>query len=462
MHRHPTTRNGPNLIRRQAAQDRSSGQIRCIKKRMCIRLFAIPLAALSLCACASARSTADLHVQQSNNTIPVTEPISARPLNPAALPADPEALPPNYSAAQVISGKPAATPVTPPVVERFVFASMPGWTDGDHAPVLITLRDTCPKILRNAADQGIGGQTLNGEPVFGRTSDWRPICESALRADTKTARAFFEKWFEPVSVNGAGKNGSTLYTGYFEPELRGSRVRGGPYQFPIYSKPPDLRSDVPYFERSQIQNGALSERGLELFWIDDPVEAFFLEIQGSGRIRLPDGSVTRVGFAGKNGHAYTAIGKTLVNWNELALEQVTAQSIKDWIRNNPQRRDDLLATNRSYVFFTERPELAKDPSLGPIGTFGTPLPTMRAIAVDRSIYPLGIPFWLDFESPVGPVQRLVTALDTGGAIKGTGRADFFYGSGDGPGFAAGETRARGRLIALAPTAALRRIFRAGS
>lgn len=356
-----------------------------------------------------------------------------------------------------------AAPFSPqPIAKRFTFDSIPGWASGDHAPVLIGLRDACDKLGDRAADQSIGGLVFNGEPIFGRGSDWRPICAAAKRSETRRATAFFEKWFEPVSINGAGEAEASLYTAYFEPELRGSRVRGGPYQYPIYAKPNDLQSGVPYFERAEIQRGALTGRGLELFWIDDPVEAFFLEIQGSGRVRLPDGQVARVGFAGKNGHPYKAIGRTLVDWNELTLEQVSAQSIKDWIRANPQRRDALLASNKSYVFFIERPELAADPSLGPIGTFGTPLPAMRSIAVDRRSYALGIPFWIDFESPVGPMQRLVIALDTGGAIKGSRRADFFFGSGDGPGDAAGATRAFGRLIALAPTAALRRVFRAGS
>jgi membrane-bound lytic murein transglycosylase A len=328
--------------------------------------------------------------------------------------------------------------------------------------VLASLKIACEKIGDRAADQSIGGLAMNGEPIFGRGTDWRPICDDAKRRDSRRARAFFEQWFEPVSINGAGEAEAALYTAYFEPELRGSRVRGGPYQYPIYAKPSDLRSGTPYFTRAQIQRGALAGKALELFWVDDPVEAFFLEIQGSGRIRLPDGRVARVGFAGKNGHSYKAIGKTLVEWNELALEQVSAQSIKEWIRANPARRDALLATNESYVFFIERPELAADPSLGPIGTFGQPLPAMRSIAVDRRSYALGIPFWIDFESPVGPMRRLVIALDTGGAIKGSGRADFFFGSGDGPGEAAGKTRARGRLIALAPTAALRRVFKAGS
>ncbi len=349
-----------------------------------------------------------------------------------------------------------------PPVKRYRFGSIPGWFEGDHAPVLASLRSVCGKITDRAVDEGIGGAVFNGEPVFGRGGDWRPICDNAAGTSNDQARSFFERWFEPVSINGGGENQAALYTAYFEPELRGSRTRGGPYQFPIYRKPAELQKGVPFFERAQIQQGALAGRGLELFWIDDPVEAFFLEIQGSGRVRLPDGQVARVGFAGKNGHAYKAIGKTLVEWGAMPLEQVSLQSIKAWIRANPLRRDELLATNRSYVFFVERPELAANPSLGPIGTFGTPLPAMRSIAVDRKSYALGIPFWIDFTSPVGPMQRLVLGLDTGGAIKGPHRADFFFGSGDGPGQAAGATRARGRLIALAPTAALRRVFRAGS
>lgn len=393
-------------------------------------------------------------------TVPAARPKPAAPNAPLAVAPTAPLTPPARQVAQPTS--PAAPFGAPPTAKRFTFASIPGWSAGDHGPILISLQSACEKLGNRAADESVGGVVFNGEPVFGRGSDWRPICAEAARAESRLARAFFEKWFEPVSINGAGEAQASLYTAYFEPELRGSRRKIGPYQYPIYRKPPDLRSGVPYLERAEIQRGALAGRGLELFWIDDPVEAFFLEIQGSGRVRLPSGEVARVGFAGKNGHAYKAIGRSLVDWGEMTLEQVSAQSIKAWIRNNPQRRDELLATNKSYVFFIERPELAADPSLGPIGTFGTPLPSMRAIAVDRRTYALGAPFWIDFESPVGPMQRLVIALDTGGAIKGSRRADFFFGSGDGPGQAAGATRARGRLIALAPTSALRRVFRAGS
>jgi membrane-bound lytic murein transglycosylase A len=193
-------------------------------------------------------------------------------------------------------------------------------------------------------------------------------------------------------------------------------------------------------------------------WLDDPVESFFLHIQGSGRVRLPDGSVARVGYAGKNNRAYKAIGKTLVEWGEMELGQVSLGSIKAWIAANPARRDELLGTNPSYVFFTERTELAADPSLGPIGSFGQPLPAQRAIAIDPRYYPLGIPMWVDFDSPAGPVRRLTLALDTGGAIKGSRRADYFFGSGDAAGRTAGATRQRGRLIALTPRTAFERVF----
>ncbi len=424
---------------------------------------ALTVLALALSACAGKKTNP--------GPLPGQPPVALtpNPVTPAIKPPvfSPEQQPP-ATAQPTASPTPATPPVltgptaAPPVAKRFTFASLPGWEGGDHAPVLISLRESCGKLTGGAADAGIGGLVLNGEPVFGRGTDWRPICAAAARTETRRARAFFEEWFEPVSINGAGEAGASLYTGYYEPELRGSRVRGGPYQYPIYAKPKDLPADTPYFERAAIQRGALAGRGLELFWVDDPVDSFFLEIQGSGRIRLPDGQVARVGFAGKNGHSYKAIGRTLVEQGVMPLEQVTADSIKDWLRANPDRRDAVMATNKSYVFFIERPELAADPSLGPIGTFGTPLPAMRSIAVDRRAYPLGIPFWVDFNSPVRPLSRLVIALDTGGAIKGARRADFFYGSGDGPGVAAGDTRAMGRLIALAPTAALRRVFRAGS
>ena len=272
----------------------------------------------------------------------------------------------------------------------------------------------------------------------------------------RDATGFFEDHFLPVALGGA-EDGTALFTAYYEPELKGSRVRGGPYRFPLYARPDELENGVPYLDRAAIDRGALAGRGLELFWLDDPVDSFFLHVQGSGRIRLPDGSVARVGYAGKNSRPYKAIGRTLVDWGEMPLEGVSKDRIERWVAANPGRRDELFATNPSYVFFTERTEL-DDPALGPIGSFGQSLPAQRAIAVDTRYYALGIPVWVDFDSPVGPIQRLVLALDTGGAIKGARRADYFFGSGAAAGQAAGSTRARGSLIALTPRAAYERVF----
>lgn len=340
-------------------------------------------------------------------------------------------------------------------VQVLSFDDLNGWRDGDHQPVLVALREACEKISDAPADSGIGGHNIGGHPLFGIGLDWSFPCRETY--GPLDATAYFEKHFVPVSLGGAD-TGTALFTAYYEPELNGSRVRGGPYQHPLYARPDDLENGVPYFDRAAIDAGALAGRGLEIFWVDDPIASFFLHIQGSGRIRLPDGSIARVGFAGKNNRSYKAIGKTLVEWGEMPLEAVSKRSIEDWITANPARRDALLGTNPSYVFFTEREELNADPGLGPIGSFGQPLPSNRAIAIDRRFYALGIPMWVDFDAPTGPIRRLTLALDTGGAIKGSRRADFFFGAGDAAGKAAGNTRTHGQLIAFTPRLAYERIF----
>ena len=386
------------------------------------------------------------------------QPVVARPSpTPPAAPPPPSVPPQAVRPPAAVA--PAPVPVAPPA-ERITFASIPGWAEGDHAPALIALRDACEGLSGRAADATMGGPVLGGEPVFGRMADWRPICAEAASAPPGQATAFFERWFEPVSIRGAGRAEATLFTAYFEPELRGSLTRGGPYQHALYRMPQGLVPGSPQVARAAIDAGSLANRGLELAWVDDPVDSFFLHIQGSGRVRLPDGRVLRVGYAGKNGHSYIPIGRVLVERGVMALEDVSLQSIRAWLAANPDRAFELMAQNPSYVFFEPKPELSAD--LGPIGSFGTPLPAMRAVAVDRRHVPLGAPVWVDFESPVGPVRRLTVALDTGGAIKGPRRADFFFGSGAAAGEAAGATRAYGRMLALAPTAALRRVFRAGT
>ncbi len=361
-----------------------------------------------------------------------------------------------------VPSSPSAPPVPEDRLQVLAFEDLEGgWASGDHTPVLIALQNACAKILEKAADEPIGGITLDAGPLFGTGQDWSPICRNAEKTKGSRATDFFEKWFAPVSLGGA-ENGTALFTAYYEPELRGSRVRGGVYQHPLYAVPDDLERGVPYFDRSAIDAGALEGRGLELFWLEDRIESFFLHIQGSGRIRLPDGSIARVGFANKNNRSYVAIGRTLVDWDEMTLGQVSKGSIKRWIADNPDRADELLATNPSYVFFQEREELNSDPQLGPIGSFGQPLPARRSIAIDRRFYPLGIPMWVSFDAPDGPMRRLTLAMDTGGAIKGARRADFFFGSGDAAGVVAGSTRDKGQLIAFTPRTALARVFGPGA
>ncbi|MGB0504818.1 MAG: murein transglycosylase A [Pikeienuella sp.] len=316
------------------------------------------------------------------------------------------------------------------------FADLPGWAADDHFAALEVYQNSFSR-----ARSGGLGPTL--------ADDWP-------RPTATDARGFFEENFTPVAASGA----KARFTAYYEPELAGSRNQGGPYQHPLYARPPELKDGRQFLSREQISNGALAGRGLELFWLTDPVESFFLHIQGSGRIRLPDGSVTRVGYAGQNGHAYSSIGRILVEAGAMSLNQASAQSIKTWVRDEPVRGKALLNKNASYVFFKERTELA--PELGPVGALGLPLTPGRSVAVDPSIQPLGAPIWVETDGAPGYQGRLMVAQDVGGAIKGPQRADLFIGSGDTAGQIAGRVRSGGRLVTLLPNRAAARMIQAPS
>jgi membrane-bound lytic murein transglycosylase A len=269
-----------------------------------------------------------------------------------------------------------------------------------------------------------------------------------------------------------------LFTGYYEPLLRGSRRYGGAYTVPLYRAPDDLvlidlglfkpdlagreiagridgRQFVPYFGRAEIDAGALEGRGLELVWVDDAIDTFFLQIQGSGQVELDDGARIRVGYDGQNGHQYRAIGRDLVAQGALTLEEVSLQSIRDWLIAHPAEAREIMARNASYVFFRERPEL--DAADGPIGAQGVPLTAGRSLAVDRRYIPLGTPIWLESTAPwpegEGPLRRLVIAQDTGGAIKGPVRGDVFWGTGPRAEAIAGHMKSQGRYVVLLPKAA---------
>ncbi len=326
------------------------------------------------------------------------------------------------------------------VVSRRDFGNLPGWDGADHAGALAVFSST----LRQARRSDKVGPTT--------AEDWRIVADSLAAGRFASARAAFEALFTPVRVTDGRE---ALFTGYYEPMLRASRTREGPYQYPIYAKPSDLRKG-PYFTRAQIAAGALEGRGLELFWADDPVETFFLEIQGSGRLILPDGSLARVGFAGKNNRSYKAIGRVLVDRGDMVLEDVSAQSLKDFLRADLQRAFALMNENPSFVFFTERPEL--DAETGPVGAMGLPVTSGLSVAVDPSIHPLGTPVWVEAHGIDGYEGRLMVAQDVGGAIKGAQRADLFVGSGPEAGSLASGLRTTGRLITLLPRTAADRML----
>ena len=302
--------------------------------------------------------------------------------------------------------------------------------------------------------------------------DWRQACAAAERVprgDDRSARAFFAGWFTPYAVFGdEGSDGT--FTGYYEAELKGSWTRHDAYRIPIYARPDDLvRIDpgklresqkgaritvrvadgrlVPNPSRAEIDAGALAGRGLEILWVDDAVDAFFLHIQGSGRVAMEDGAVVRLGFAAKNGHPYTAIGRELIAEGVIEAADISMQTIRAWLADNPSRAPAMMARNASYIFFRR---LAGE---GPIGAQGVPLTPGRSLAVDPRFVPLGAPVWIDTIDPVAPdepLRRLVVAQDTGSAILGPVRGDLFWGFGEWAAKRAGSMKGRGRLFVLLP------------
>ena len=310
--------------------------------------------------------------------------------------------------------------------------------------------------------------------------DWLKPCKVGLALPLQRpdlARRFFEIHFYPFLATTEGRT-EGLFTGYFEMELKGSWLRKEPFNTPIYERPSDLieanlgafNSDlkgqklvgkivggkfVPYEDRSEIEAGALSGRGLELIWVDSLIDAFFLHIQGSGRVRMDDGTIIRIGYAGRNGHAYNSIGKELIKSGELKRERVSMQSIRSWLVENPSKAAHLMATNRSFIFFRIVDGVNKSlgEQHGPPGAQGVPLTPGRSIAVDRRYIPLGTPIWLDTTDPVNisdPLRRLVIAQDTGSAIKGPVRGDLFWGFGALAATKAGLMKQAGRYFLLLP------------
>ncbi|MCU0804734.1 MAG: MltA domain-containing protein [Burkholderiales bacterium] len=341
-----------------------------------------------------------------------------------------------------------------PTLAPATFADLPGWGADSVARAWAAFLASCRAVRFQAA--------------------WQSVCsDAAKQADPSDAdvRRFFEANFVPHRVANGDGTTQGLVTGYYEPLLRGSRTKAAPFVHPLYAPPEDLlvidltavnpdlknmrlrgrlegRRVVPYYTRAEIDGGVAPVAGKEIVWVDDPIEAFFLQIQGSGRVKLENGELLRVGYADQNGHPYQSIGRWLVDKGELQLSEASMQGIQKWARTNPQRLSELLNQNPSYVFFRELPSADG----GPPGAQGVPLTPERSIAVDPRFVPLGAPVWLATTRPNStvPLERLVIAQDTGGAIRGAVRADFFWGFGPDAGREAGRMRQQGRLWVLLP------------
>jgi membrane-bound lytic murein transglycosylase A len=410
-------------------------------------------------------------------------------------------------------------------LQPVAFDQLPGWTTDHVALALAPFRAGCTEMQDPAVAAGKLGGTGDAAAKGGQVANWQAACAAAAsvpQGDEAAARHFFETNFQPYAV---AENGSTtgLFTGYYEPEVRGARSPGPGFSVPLYRRPadlvmvdlaqfPDVPPDgtfsgpvqagqlvppppapdpapvsrgiaripvpqvqvdlklfpdaakthhivgrvldgrlVPYYDRAEIVGGALARKRLELLWVSSPIDAFFLEVQGAGRVVLPDRHVVRVAYAGQNGRPYTAIGRVLADQGQIPLEQVTMQSIRSWMEAHPDQADGVMNRNESYVFFRELDGMR--PEQGPPGAMGgLALTPNRSIAVDRGFIPLGAPVWLDTTDPVDGAkwQHLTVAQDIGGAIRGAVRADIFFGWGHDAEERAGRMRQNGREYVLLP------------
>lgn len=370
------------------------------------------------------------------------------PLTPAATPAPPK----NAIAAGVMRG-PAITSL--------------GLTAASAGPALVGFRESCPRLVQRRDPSGLT------EPA-----DWQAACAAAAKWPLDRADAFFTRWFEPAQVG----SGATFVTGYYEPEIAGTRTRQPGFETPVYAMPPDLvharpgdapvkpngmtpfgRYDEagqfqPYYERAEIEGGLLAGRGLELGWAADPVELFFLQIQGSGRLRAPDGSVVRLGYAADNGRDYVSIGAAMREAGLIGSGPGqypgSMQGVMAYLREHPAEGKALMDRNKSWVFFRE---LTGD---GPIGALGVPVRARVSLAADPLFVPLGAPVFLNMDPALAGAtlaNGLWVAQDTGGAIKGANRFDSFWGAGQDARTTAGGMAGRGQALVLLPLGVLGRL-----
>ncbi|MFD2204868.1 murein transglycosylase A [Kiloniella antarctica] len=355
-------------------------------------------------------------------------------------------------------------------LSKIAFPDLPGWQDDKVVEAFPALSKSCIRYARWPDDKTVGP-----DAIAGTAADWKIICASlsdfmAHPENHKDFGVWLEENFVPFLVkNNDDQEG--LFTGYYEAELKGSFIQDEIYKYPLYDVPKDLVSVrlsdfdeqlkgttlvgkikdnrlVPYHERTEIESGVLNDQGLEVIWSDDPVDVFFLHVQGSGRVMLPSGEVIRVGYAGNNGHKFYAIGRALIDEEIIPRDKVSMQAIRTWLRENPERANEIMQRNKRFIFFRQIT------GEGPIGAMGVALTPERSLAVDPRHIPLGVPLWLDTTWPGTdePLQRLMVAQDTGSAITGPVRGDFFWGPGEPALAQAGKMKQKGRYYLLLPKA----------
>ncbi len=351
------------------------------------------------------------------------------------------------------------------VLRKVEYGSIAGWTSDDHSEALRVLQRSCLEIQQE-------GRAFKRKVIYGGSrSHWLTVCHSL--DEVSNPRAFFERNFTALEVSDQQRPDG-LFTGYYEPEALGSRTKTPEFNVPIYRKPDDLvafdpaqqgkaglkygrlvnTSPLPYHTRKEIEQGAIAGRSLEIVWLKDWADAFFIHIQGSGRVRLQDGSLVRLGYAAKSGQPYTGIGGLLADRGVFTRDQMSMQATRKWMADNPEAARELMWENKSFIFFREV-DIA-EPELGPPGAQNVPLTPKRSLAVDRTIWMFGTPIWLDTVTPSGPdgtdepFRRLTIAQDTGTAIRGYVRGDIFWGAGKPAAWTAGHLKSPGKMIVLLP------------
>jgi membrane-bound lytic murein transglycosylase A len=390
-------------------------------------------------------------------------------------------------AASVLVAAPisAASPLRIPdtALEPLAFTDLDGWTGDDHAAAFAAFQASCRAVVKRTKS------VRSQKPAQPVEDALREICPRALKLEhpvnAASARHFFEENFRPVRISRLGEREGFL-TGYYEPEVEGSKTPAEGFAVPIYRRPGELvvkvakaskikqiarsvapnkrkvgmrkgRRMVSYHDRAAIEDGALAGRGLEICWLRDPVDAFFIHIQGSARIRLADGKLLRLNYDAQNGHPYFAVGRVLIERGVVPAEEMSMDVIRTFIAENPDEGRELMRMNRSYIFFREVTELKSDAE--PPGAQGVALVRGRSIAVDKAIHVYGTPFWIEAELPIEGekaatrFRHLMVAQDTGGAIVGPARADIYFGAGIDAGTVAGRLRHPGRFFILVPRAA---------